>query len=175
MTCPASRDPTGGASKDQSWRPPCGGRSRQGKEFVAADLPCGDGHMRKRTNRAGVRSSSNEDRLIGHRIRLAWHAAGLSQTELGDAIRPRLSYQQIRKYELGLSRLPWATAIQLTGLLGISPNELLGVKTVVKQAIDPHAYALAIELGKLSAPVRRGVIRFVRSLIQGGHGVSTND
>ena len=49
--------------------------------------------------------------------------------------------------------------------LQIHLNELLGVKSVVKQAINPAAYELALELQKLSPKTRAALLKIARALV----------
>jgi transcriptional regulator with XRE-family HTH domain len=118
------------------------------------------------------RSVSNEDKLIGQRIKLRRAELNLSQSELGASLNPSITFQQIQKYEQGVNRVACATAIQLSKLLKTDPNELLGVKSVVKEvAVDPAAYELGLEFQKMSPAVRPALLRFARALIEGGHGL----
>lgn len=126
--------------------------------------------MRGRGER-NYRSVSREDTMIGQRIRLRRLELRLGQSELGAALNPPVTYQQVQKYEQGASRMACATAIQIGKILKIDLNELLGVKSVVKQAIDPVAYELALEFQKMSPETRVAFLKFARALIREGHGL----
>jgi transcriptional regulator with XRE-family HTH domain len=116
-----------------------------------------------------ARSASHEDKLIGQRIRLRRLELNLGQRELGAALNPSISFQQVQKYEQGANRVSCATAIQIGKILKIDLNELLGVKSVVKQAIDPVAYELGIEFQRMSPAIRTALLKFARTLIDSGH------
>jgi transcriptional regulator with XRE-family HTH domain len=115
------------------------------------------------------RSVSREDTLIGQRIKLRRTELNLSQIALGAALNPPISFQQVQKYEQGTNRLSCATAIQIGKILKIDLNELLGVTSVVKQAIDPVAYELGTEFQRMSPPIRTALLKIARTLIESGH------
>jgi len=118
------------------------------------------------------RSVSTEDKLIGQRIKLRRTELHISQAELAGLLNPPITFQQFQKYERGLNRIACATAIQISKVLKMDLNELLGVKSVVKEvAIDPIAYELVLELQNISPALRPALLRFARALIKGGHGV----
>src|ERR1700760_1667036 len=125
--------------------------------------------MRTRADRH-PRSVSHEDTMIGQRIRLRRLELRMGQRQLGAALDPPITFQQVQKYEQGASRMACATAVQIGKILKIDLNELLGVKSVVKQAIDPEVYELALEFQKLSPKTRSALLKFARFLIQEGHG-----
>jgi transcriptional regulator with XRE-family HTH domain len=121
--------------------------------------------------KSNPRSASREDQLIGQRIRLRRTELNIGQGELASALNPPISFQQIQKYEGGSNRVACATAIQISKVLKIDLNELLGVKSVVKEvAIDPEAYELGLQFQKLSPAIRTAMLRFGRALIKSGHG-----
>ena len=103
--------------------------------------------------------------MIGQRIRLRRLELRLGQRELGAALDPPVTFQQVQKYEQGVSRMACATAIQIGKILKIDLNELLGVKGVAKQAINPAAYELALELQKLSPKTRAALLKIARALV----------
>jgi transcriptional regulator with XRE-family HTH domain len=118
------------------------------------------------------RSTTREDELIGQRMKLRRTELDISQSELSAALKPPITFQQIQKYEQGASRIACATAIQISKILKIDLNELLGVKSVVKEvAIDPMAYELGLEFQKLSPPTRIALLKVARALIESGHSL----
>ena len=118
------------------------------------------------------RSVSDEDKLIGQRIKLRRTELNMSQAALGGSLNPPITFQQVQKYEQGVNRVACATAIQISRLLKMDLNELLGVKSVVREvAIDPIAYELGLELQKMSPRLRPVLLRFARALVGRGHGV----
>jgi transcriptional regulator with XRE-family HTH domain len=58
-----------------------------------------------RTKKANARAASNEDVLLGAKIRTFRNLAKVSQDELGKALNPPVSFQQIQKYEKGVNRV----------------------------------------------------------------------
>ena len=58
------------------------------------------------------------DIFVGARVRRQRKIAGLSQTELGDALG--LTFQQIQKYERGANRIGASRLYQISKILGIS-------------------------------------------------------
>ena len=54
---------------------------------------------------------------MGRRLRLARHAAGLSQTQIGTALG--ISYQQIQKYERGADRIAAVRLLRMAALLKV--------------------------------------------------------
>lgn len=74
--------------------------------------------------RRGVQMKSGdqetEDQRIGKLIRILRHKAGLSQTELGQALG--VTFQQIQKYEKGSNRVASSTLSTLSKSLGVSPG-----------------------------------------------------
>jgi transcriptional regulator with XRE-family HTH domain len=67
--------------------------------------------------------SSEIDKRIGARVRAARLAQGLSQSSIGDSLD--LSYQQIRKYELGVNRLSVVTLQKIANILGVPASVFL--------------------------------------------------
>jgi transcriptional regulator with XRE-family HTH domain len=63
------------------------------------------------------------DLQVGHRIREARIAKGLSQEELGAIVG--LSYQQLQKYERGANRVSVSTLVQLAKVLELRPSTFL--------------------------------------------------
>ncbi len=61
-----------------------------------------------------------EDQRIGKLIRILRHKAGLSQTELGQAID--VTFQQVQKYEKGTNRVASSTLSVLSKVLGVTPS-----------------------------------------------------
>jgi len=63
------------------------------------------------------------DVAMGETLKLHRRAAGLSQSELGQAVG--ITFQQIQKYESGRNRLSVSRLFQLAGALGIAPSDLV--------------------------------------------------
>ena len=73
----------------------------------------------ERASRHKVRTPEIEA-VIGRRVKALRLAAGMSQTELGEAIG--ISFQQIQKYERGADRIAVSTLIGLAKAMGIHPS-----------------------------------------------------
>jgi transcriptional regulator with XRE-family HTH domain len=65
---------------------------------------------------------------IGGRVRHARKSAGMTQTQLGDALG--VSFQQVQKYERGTNRLSSSSLVIVARVLGVSPSSLLGQEVV---------------------------------------------
>ncbi len=63
------------------------------------------------------------DEAMGEILKLHRRAAGLSQSELGQAVG--ITFQQIQKYESGRNRLSVSRLFQLAKALGITPSDLM--------------------------------------------------
>lgn len=55
--------------------------------------------------------------VMGRRVRQARLENKMHLEELGEALNPKLSYQQIQKYEMGVNRLPSVTLAQVAKVL----------------------------------------------------------
>jgi transcriptional regulator with XRE-family HTH domain len=64
------------------------------------------------------------DVAVGARIKQVRKAAGLSQTELGEALG--ISFQQIQKYERGVNRVSASALRKIAETLQVRMGELLG-------------------------------------------------
>ena len=64
-----------------------------------------------------ARGTSNVDKHIGTRVRLARLTAKISQAELGDKLG--VSFQQVQKYEKGTNRVSAARIEQICHILGV--------------------------------------------------------
>jgi transcriptional regulator with XRE-family HTH domain len=62
-----------------------------------------------------------EDRRIGNLLKIMRHKAGLSQTDLGEAIG--VSFQQVQKYERGTNRIGSGKLVRLATALGVEPQQ----------------------------------------------------
>lgn len=71
-----------------------------------------------------TKASTDVDRLVGGRIRLARRAAGLSQARLGDAIG--VTFQQVQKYENGTNRVTLGRLHRIASAVGTSFSDLTG-------------------------------------------------
>ena len=78
--------------------------------------------MPKKTN---VRSATQEDVSLGSRIRTFRNAAKMSQADLGAALTPPVSFQQVQKYEKGLNRVSHTKLAQICKVLGCSIGDMI--------------------------------------------------
>lgn len=82
------------------------------------------------------RTANEIDRRLGERIRIRRRALGMSQTDLADAIKPPLSFQQIQKYEQGTNRVAVSRAFDIADALQMPLKDLLkglGQKTKARR------------------------------------------
>ncbi len=63
------------------------------------------------------------DAEIGRRLRDCRKAAGLTQTQLGDAVG--VSFQQIQKYERGTNRVSSSMLIAFAAVLNVAPSAFI--------------------------------------------------
>lgn len=79
--------------------------------------------------------STQTDIDIGNAIRTVRTVAGLSQTDLGNALG--VTFQQIQKYEKGVNRLSVTALIRICKVLNVSPMDLIGAEFGQKsEAVD---------------------------------------
>ncbi|RDJ03864.1 hypothetical protein B5K06_28540 [Rhizobium grahamii] len=71
-----------------------------------------------------ARRAGQVDKEIGERLRFLREMKALSQTELGSAVG--VTFQQIQKYERGISRLSVSSLIVICRTLDIHPLEFVG-------------------------------------------------
>jgi transcriptional regulator with XRE-family HTH domain len=81
----------------------------------------------------------------------------MTQSRLGACLG--VSFQQIQKYEKGVSGIKLGTAVLMTEALGIGIGDL-----VDGDAGDPHAHAVLADLGQLPSGQRRAVEELIRML-----------
>lgn len=91
--------------------------------------------MTKHNYNSLTRATTEVDRKIGGRVRMARLAAGMSQTELGNALG--ISFQQIQKCEKGVNRIGAARIANIADLFGMSPQALFGESAL--EAGNPEA------------------------------------
>jgi transcriptional regulator with XRE-family HTH domain len=73
-----------------------------------------------------ARSATNEDKVLGTKIRAFRVRNNISQADLGAALVPPVSFQQIQKYEKGVNRISSTKLVQLSNALGATVGDLLG-------------------------------------------------
>jgi transcriptional regulator with XRE-family HTH domain len=109
------------------------------------------------------------DREIGARVRAARRAQGMSQTELGRLVG--VTFQQVRKYELGKNRIPLARLTVIAPALGTRLEDLLpegasrGDGTPPGR-VDPDALTLAEKVAALPTGIR--VVERLVGTLSGG-------
>jgi transcriptional regulator with XRE-family HTH domain len=118
-------------------------------------------------------STDQQDVLIGARLRSLRKIAGLSQTQVGDALG--VTFQQVQKYENGKNRLSGSRLITVCRTLKTTPDALLGTKSkasngqvedVVDLLNDPTIRKALHALQKLRQPQRTHAIRAFVELVQ---------
>lgn len=95
-----------------------------------------------------AKATTEAERTIGARIRIARIAAGLSQEKLGAAIG--VTFQQVQKYERGINRVAAGRLADIAAALGTTVPTLYGDSDPKPAAMltmmttrDGHALALA--------------------------------
>jgi transcriptional regulator with XRE-family HTH domain len=105
--------------------------------------------------------SGPADKLIGQRIKLRRHELGMTQAQLGAALDPPRSLQQIQKYEAGTNRVSSTAAMQISDFLQISLGQLLGAESAPHDA----TLQLAAKLQKLNPRVSRALLKLAQALV----------
>ena len=115
-----------------------------------------------------TRQPSEEDRLLGRRIRAERLARRLSQARLAEALG--VTFQQVQKYESGTTRLTASRLKIVSSLFGIGTGDLLGTKpasevqatTFMSDSRDT-AELMGLWL-ELQPRFRKPVLAFVRAM-----------
>ena len=112
------------------------------------------------------------DRQIGQNLRRLRKTAGLSQTQLGEAIGVR--FQQIQKYEAGANRITAARLKDIADALNVSVLALYGAvgeRDLAKPVLLPppdmsfeEAQAYLTALAELSEKHRANIVDIVAAL-----------
>lgn len=103
---------------------------------------------------------------FGTRLAALRQAKGLTQAELGDAVG--VSNRVIAYYEADGAQPPGAMLVDLARALGVSTDELLGVKPVREQ-VSPKTRRLLKRLRRieeLPAADQRAVLRLLDALLE---------
>ena len=132
--------------------------------------------MRKAANKKTAWQLDDVDVQVGIRIRERRNELGLTQEELGKALRDTLSHQQIQKYEKGENSISCARLVQIAEALGVTAGSLLeGVSAKLGSALheppatpfqhettyDKKALNIAIE-SLPNADMRKAVVDFLK-------------
>lgn len=132
--------------------------------------------MRKAASKKTTMQLDDVDIQVGSRIRERRNALGMTQEELGKALRDSLSHQQIQKYEKGENSISCARLVQIAEALGVSAGSLLeGVSAKSGNALhepparayehettyDKKALNIAIE-SLPNADMRKAVVDFLK-------------
>lgn len=132
--------------------------------------------MRKAANKKTAWQLDDVDVQVGIRIRERRNELGLTQEELGKALRDTLSHQQIQKYEKGENSISCARLVQIAEALGVTAGSLLeGVSAKSGSALheppatpfqhettyDKKALNIAIE-SLPNADMRKAVVDFLK-------------
>ena len=103
------------------------------------------------------RAHTAEDVNIGHRIKIQRRAMGLSQADLGG--RLGLTFQQVQKYEKGTNRVGAARLKEISRILEVSTDDLLGgsavetsgdVSEILAFMAQPHGFRLARQIAAMT-------------------------
>jgi transcriptional regulator with XRE-family HTH domain len=94
--------------------------------------------MRKAASKKTTWQLDDVDVQVGIRIRERRNALGMTQEELGKALRDSLSHQQIQKYEKGENSISCARLVQIAEALGVTAGSLLEGVSATKSAGALH-------------------------------------
>lgn len=116
------------------------------------------------------RTSGAADKSLGQKIRTRRVAAGMSQSELGEALG--VSFQQIQKYERGVNRVSAVRLEQIAGALGESISYFQTDGLAVSKAgqelqmlmTDPVKLRMCRALSALDQSMRFQFVRLVESV-----------
>lgn len=78
-----------------------------------------------------ARSTTTDEETIGQRLARLRKEKGLTQVELAE--RLKINQSMMSDYERDVIRLHGELIVQLTGILGVSADELLGLKADAKK------------------------------------------
>ena len=98
------------------------------------------------------------DKKIGSVIRMQRVKLGLSQTDLGNALR--VSFQQIQKYENGTNAVASTRISDLCRALEMTPNDLFGVSSKMDgevSKLSSWAMKIALKLEDASPAMRQAI------------------
>ena len=98
------------------------------------------------------------DKKIGAVIRMRRVKLGLSQSDLGNALR--VSFQQIQKYENGTNAVASTRISDLCRALEITPNDLFGVSSKMDgdiSKLSSWTMRVALKLEDASPPMRQAI------------------
>ena len=98
------------------------------------------------------------DKKIGSVIRMRRVKLGLSQTDLGNALR--VSFQQIQKYENGTNAVASTRISDLCRALEMTPNDLFGVSSKMDSDVSQlssWAMKIALKLDDASPAMRQAI------------------
>lgn len=107
------------------------------------------------------------DALVSKHVRMFRVARKLSQTELGEKLS--VTFQQIQKYEKGTNSMPSGRIRMLCDALGITPNDLFGVKTNGHEklpTLSPQIYRIAFKMEALPPAMRLAIGSLVDDLME---------
>jgi transcriptional regulator with XRE-family HTH domain len=98
------------------------------------------------------------DKKIGSVIRMRRVKLGLSQTDLGNALR--VSFQQIQKYENGTNAVASTRISDLCRALEMTPNDLFGVSSKIDgdmSKLSSWTMKIALKLEDASPAMRQAI------------------
>ncbi len=100
--------------------------------------------MMTRKTKVTARATAPEDKTLGQKIRVFRVQAGLSQDQLGKALTPPVSFQQIQKYEKGTNRVAHSKLLQICKALGVSVADMVSDLKGEGQTTSQSAEVLAM-------------------------------
>lgn len=117
-----------------------------------------------------MRRITDDEAVIGKRIRAARLARGLSQEKLGEVLG--LTFQQVQKYEKGANRVSGSRLRTVARALDVSIGSLLGEGAhqpvhddVITALSTPGGHALAASFNMLPAEKRRLLVDVAKAMV----------
>lgn len=106
---------------------------------------------------------------IAKRIKETRRSVGMSQMELGKRIG--VSYQQVQKYENGISYASVKRLGQIATALGIPASDLIGINASQTGTVFPGLDTYEVRVVKLfrkikDGDLRQGIIRIIERLVK---------
>ena len=105
----------------------------------------------------GKKTPNPIDKHVGSRVRMRRMMLSMSQEKLGDALG--LTFQQVQKYEKGVNRVGAARLKEISKILEVSTDDLLGgnvvetsgdVGEILAFMAQPHGIRLARQISAMT-------------------------
>lgn len=113
---------------------------------------------------AKIHSQKGERSTVGERIALARKRKGMTQKELAEIMG--VTQQSIASWERSIPSIGSNVLIQLTTILGVSADELLGLSDLTtKDSVNGRAWKVFASVSKLSRTEKQKVLDVVEGFL----------